>query len=48
MAILASTTDTGSLEFRTNAAQMKALVADLQERRAEAAMGGPARARESA
>ena len=46
MAILAPTTDTGSLEFRTNAAQMKALVADLQERRAEAAMGGPARARE--
>jgi 3-methylcrotonyl-CoA carboxylase beta subunit len=46
MAILASSTDTGSLEFRTNAAQMKALVAELQERRAEAAMGGPARARE--
>jgi 3-methylcrotonyl-CoA carboxylase beta subunit len=46
MAILAPTTDTASLEFRTNAAQMKALVADLQERRAEAAMGGPARARE--
>src|ERR1700729_300845 len=46
MAILAPTTDTASLESRTNAAQMKALVADLQERRAEAAMGGPARARE--
>jgi 3-methylcrotonyl-CoA carboxylase beta subunit len=46
MAILAPTTDTASLEFRTNAAQMKALVAELQERRAEAAMGGPARARE--
>jgi 3-methylcrotonyl-CoA carboxylase beta subunit len=46
MAILASPVDTASLEFRTNAAQMKALVADLQERRAEAAMGGPARARE--
>ena len=46
MAILAPSTDTGTLEFRTNAAQMKALVADLQERRAEAAMGGPARARE--
>jgi 3-methylcrotonyl-CoA carboxylase beta subunit len=46
MAILAPTTDTGSLEFRTNAAQMQALVADLQERRAAAAMGGPARARE--
>jgi 3-methylcrotonyl-CoA carboxylase beta subunit len=46
MAILAPTADTGSLEFRTNAAQMQALVADLQERRAEAAMGGPARARE--
>src|SRR5450631_1200028 len=46
MAILASPVDTASLEFRTNAAQMKALVADLQEHRAEAAMGGPARARE--
>src|SRR5271165_5614571 len=46
MAILAPTTDTGSLEFRTNAAQMKALAAELEGRRAAAAMGGPARARE--
>jgi 3-methylcrotonyl-CoA carboxylase beta subunit len=46
MAILAPSTDTGSLEFRANAAQMKGLVAELAERRAEAAMGGPARARE--
>ena len=34
------------VEFRTNAAQMKALAAELEERRAAAAMGGPARARE--
>ncbi len=46
MAILATPVDAASVEFRTNAAQMKALTAELEERRAAAAMGGPARARE--
>jgi 3-methylcrotonyl-CoA carboxylase beta subunit len=46
MAILDSPADIASLEFRTNAAQMRALVEDLNNRRAEAALGGPARARE--
>jgi 3-methylcrotonyl-CoA carboxylase beta subunit len=46
MAILDSPADTASLEFRANAAQMRALVEDLNRRRAEAALGGPVRARE--
>jgi 3-methylcrotonyl-CoA carboxylase beta subunit len=46
MATLDSPVDTRSLEFRTNAAQMRALVEELKRRRAEAALGGPARARE--
>ena len=46
MAILDSPVDTKSLEFRANAAQMRALVEELKRRRAEAALGGPARARE--
>jgi 3-methylcrotonyl-CoA carboxylase beta subunit len=46
MATLDSPVDTKSLEFRTNAAQMRALVEELKRRRAEAALGGPARARE--
>jgi 3-methylcrotonyl-CoA carboxylase beta subunit len=46
MAILDSPVDTKSLEFRTNAAQMHELVEELKRRRAEAALGGPARARE--
>src|SRR5580692_934284 len=46
MAIIDSPADTASLEFRTNAAQMRALVEDLNRRRAEAALGGPVRARE--
>src|SRR5713101_378905 len=46
MAILDSPVDTKSLEFRTNAAQMRELVEELKRRRAEAALGGPARARE--
>src|SRR5215831_9258631 len=46
MAILDSPVDTKSLEFRTNAAQMRALVEDLNRRRAGAALGGPVRARE--
>src|SRR5439155_5280085 len=33
-------------EFRANAAAMRALVANLEETRAEAALGGPARSRE--
>jgi 3-methylcrotonyl-CoA carboxylase beta subunit len=43
---LASTIDTASPEFRANATAMRALIAELQERRAEAAAGGPPRARE--
>jgi 3-methylcrotonyl-CoA carboxylase beta subunit len=46
MAILDSPVDTKGLEFRTNAAQMHELVAELNRRRAEAALGGPARWRE--
>src|SRR5580692_10157441 len=46
MAIIDSPADTASLEFRTNAAQMRALVEELARRRAEAARGGPQRARE--
>src|SRR6202043_3144607 len=41
-----SPADNASLEFRTNAAQMRTLVEDLIRRRAEAALGGPVRARE--
>jgi 3-methylcrotonyl-CoA carboxylase beta subunit len=46
MATLDSPVDTKSLEFRANAAQMRELVEELKRRRAEAALGGPARARE--
>src|SRR5215813_13018206 len=46
MTILASRIDTGTAEFRANAGRMRALVAELDKRRAEAAAGGPARARE--
>ena len=46
MAILDSPADTASVEFRANAAAMRALVEDLSRRRAEAAGGGSARARE--
>jgi 3-methylcrotonyl-CoA carboxylase beta subunit len=45
MAILDSPIDPTSLEFRTNAAQMRALVEELNLRRAEAALGGPVPAR---
>ncbi|MBX6424895.1 MAG: methylcrotonoyl-CoA carboxylase [Variibacter sp.] len=38
--------DRASDEFAANAAAMRALAQELQKRRAEAAMGGPARARE--
>jgi len=46
MAKLASTVDTQSQEFRANAAAMRALVQQLEERRTEAALGGPQRSRE--
>ena len=46
MAILSSSVDTNGGEFRANAARMRALVEELNERRAAAAQGGPARARE--
>src|SRR5262252_5128718 len=46
MTILASRIDTAAPEFRANAQRMRALVAELGERRAEAAAGGPDRARE--
>src|SRR5262245_10003046 len=46
MAILDAPADTRSLEFRANAVQMRELAAELDRRRAEAALGGPASARE--
>jgi 3-methylcrotonyl-CoA carboxylase beta subunit len=46
MTILASRIDTATPEFRAGAARMRALVAELEQRRAEAAAGGPERARE--
>ena len=46
MAKLASTIDPQSAEFRANADAMRALTRQLEERRAEAALGGPARSRE--
>jgi 3-methylcrotonyl-CoA carboxylase beta subunit len=46
VAKIASAVDTGAEYFCANAAQMRALVADLERRRAEAALGGPPKARE--
>ena len=46
MAKIASIIDAGAEDFRANAARMRALVAELENRRAEAAAGGPPRARE--
>src|SRR5207253_6790500 len=46
VAKLASVVDTQSKEFRANAAAMRALVTQLEQKRAEAALGGPARSRE--
>lgn len=46
MAILASSIDKTSVEYRANAERMRALVAELQARRAEAALGGPEKSRE--
>jgi 3-methylcrotonyl-CoA carboxylase beta subunit len=43
---IASSVDTASKEFRASQAAMRTLVAELESRRAEAAAGGPARARE--
>src|SRR3954453_3620792 len=43
---LASVVDTQSKDFRTNASAMRALVKQLEERRAQAALGGPQRSRE--
>jgi 3-methylcrotonyl-CoA carboxylase beta subunit len=46
MPILASRIDTAAPEFRANAQRMRALVAELEQRRAEAAAGGSDKARE--
>jgi 3-methylcrotonyl-CoA carboxylase beta subunit len=46
LAILASSIDQSSAEFRANAERMSALVEELKARRAEAAAGGPVKARE--
>jgi 3-methylcrotonyl-CoA carboxylase beta subunit len=46
LAILASSIDRNAAEFRANAERMGALVAELQARRGEAALGGAERARE--
>jgi 3-methylcrotonyl-CoA carboxylase beta subunit len=46
VAAIATTVDTASKEFCANREAMRALVAELESRRAEAAAGGPARARE--
>ena len=46
MAILTSSIDSNAAEFRANAEKMRALTAQLQARRAEAALGGAEKARE--
>ena len=46
MAIIKSTADVASTEFRANQAAMRALVAELEGKRAKAAEGGPPQARE--
>ncbi len=46
MSAIATSVDTASKEFRANQTAMRALVAELESRRAEAVAGGPARARE--
>jgi 3-methylcrotonyl-CoA carboxylase beta subunit len=43
---LASAVDTQGQQFRANASAMRALVQQLEERRAQAALGGPQRSRE--
>jgi 3-methylcrotonyl-CoA carboxylase beta subunit len=44
--VLTSSIDTGNSEFCANRARMQALVDELSQRRSDAALGGPARARE--
>ncbi len=46
MAILSSSIDTQAADYRANAQRMRALVAELQARRAEAAQGGSQKSRE--
>ncbi len=46
MTTLKSNTDTTLPEFQANQAAMRALIAELQDRRAQAAEGGPPRSRE--
>ena len=46
MTILSSSIDTNSVEFRGNAENMRALTAELQQRRAQAALGGSEKSRE--
>src|SRR5476651_2046353 len=46
LAILSSSIDKNAAEFAANAERMGALVAQLQARRAEAALGGPEKSRE--
>jgi 3-methylcrotonyl-CoA carboxylase beta subunit len=46
LAILSSSIDATANDFRGNAERMRALVEELKARRAEAALGGPQRARE--
>ena len=46
MAILSSSVDKSAAEFRANAEKMRALTAELQARRAEAALGGSEKSRE--
>jgi 3-methylcrotonyl-CoA carboxylase beta subunit len=46
VAVITSSIDAAGNEFRTNRAAMRALVEELEQTRAKAAEGGPARARE--
>src|SRR5512144_2817940 len=46
MTILSSAVDSSSAEFRANAESMRALTAELEARRAQAALGGPEKSRE--
>jgi 3-methylcrotonyl-CoA carboxylase beta subunit len=46
LAILSSSIDTNAADFRANAEAMRALFAELQARRAQAALGGSERARD--
>ena len=46
VAVIKTTADVASQEFRANRAAMRALVAELEAQRAKAAEGGPPQARE--